>query len=68
MALPVLDLFHFTAGSPSQQAEFADALVKSLQETGFVKLINHGFLQDEVEHLFSQVLKSLSVGLYWYTN
>lgn len=43
MDLPLLDFSHFTSvnSTPAEKKHFADALVQSFKEHGFVRLINH---------------------------
>lgn len=55
MELPVLDLSHFTSGTEVQQANFVQLLVSSLAESGFFKLIDHGFSKAAVQELFQRV-------------
>jgi isopenicillin N synthase-like dioxygenase len=55
MSISVLDASQFLHGSPSQRAEFADKLLKSCIEHGFVKLINHGMPDAVITEMFSWV-------------
>ncbi|TRX91025.1 hypothetical protein FHL15_008007 [Xylaria flabelliformis] len=55
--IPTLDLSHFTAGNDQQRRQFADGLLAGLIDTGFVKIINHGFEKerlDESKKFFNQ--------------
>ena len=61
MALPVLDFADFAVGTAAQRAKYVHELVKSLSSVGFVKLVNHGFSQEQIANLFSKVLYSPSL-------
>lgn len=56
--LQTLDLSHFTSGTNEQRQQFVDGLMASFGETGFAKLINHGFSKEQVheqsKRFFSQ--------------
>ncbi|KAI0410813.1 hypothetical protein F5X98DRAFT_368554 [Xylaria grammica] len=51
--IPTLDLSHFTAGTEQQRRQFADGLLASLIDTGFVKIINHGLDQKKLDEVFT---------------
>lgn len=54
MAVRTLDLAKFH-GSDVEQQEFARDLLEGFSETGFVKLVNHGFSQEDLTKLFAWV-------------
>ncbi len=41
-AIPLVDLSHFTGGSPEERAGFVEALGRAFHEIGFVGVVNHG--------------------------
>ncbi|RYO79249.1 hypothetical protein DL762_008265 [Monosporascus cannonballus] len=49
-----LDLSRFTTGPKEQRQQFVDELLSSFGETGFVKLISHGFEQQKLNDLFTE--------------
>ncbi|KAJ8123894.1 hypothetical protein O1611_g9487 [Lasiodiplodia mahajangana] len=51
--IPTLDLSHFTAGNDQQRRRFADGLLAGLIDTGFVKIINHGFDKTKLDEVFA---------------
>lgn len=53
--IPTLDLSHFTSGSEEQRQKFVQDLLASFDESGFVKLINHGFDEKQLSKLFTWV-------------
>lgn len=55
MVLPLLPLSHFEYGDPKEQRQFATDLVASLKRHGFVKIIDHGISDTEVEENFQRV-------------
>ena len=55
MSLPVLNLSKYTRGSPQEQEQFSQDLLRSFQAYGFVKIINHGFESDYIDELMSWV-------------
>lgn len=61
MNIQTLDLGHFIEGTPEQRKGFVDGLLRSFDDSGFVKLVNHGFDQDELTELFNWVSKENSL-------
>ena len=55
MALPTLDLSHFTDGNATDRKSFESELLSSLSEHGFVKLVNHGITDEVACELFEWV-------------
>ncbi|KAM3064944.1 hypothetical protein ACMFMG_011228 [Clarireedia jacksonii] len=51
--LRTLNLGHFTSGTQEQRLQFVDELLAGFIETGFVKLVNHGFDEQKLNDLFS---------------
>ncbi|KAI1759471.1 Clavaminate synthase-like protein [Hypoxylon sp. FL1150] len=51
--IPTLDLSHFTSGSEEQRQKFVQELLASFDTSGFVKLINHGFDEKQLNELFT---------------
>ena len=54
-SLPSLDLGTFISGADLQRKEFADALLNSFLNTGFVKLKNHGIPDTAIRDSFAWV-------------
>lgn len=55
MNIRTLDLSDFVHGSPEQRQAFVDGLLQSFDDSGFVKLVNHGFSQEQLTTLFGWV-------------
>lgn len=53
--LRTLDLSHFTKGTKEQRQQFVEELLASFDETGFAKLVNHGFDEQKLNDLFTWV-------------
>jgi isopenicillin N synthase-like dioxygenase len=53
--LRTLNLGHFTTGTQEQRRQFVDELLAGFVETGFVKLVNHGFEEQKLNDLFTWV-------------
>ncbi|KAL6895413.1 hypothetical protein HDV57DRAFT_520774 [Trichoderma longibrachiatum] len=52
MAVPTLDLSKFLSGTPEERKQFALDLLDSFERTGFAKLKNHTFSNDQLRELF----------------
>lgn len=52
MSVPTLSLKAFTQGSPGDRAAFSDALMRGLQQYGFIILADHGVSEDLLEHAY----------------
>ena len=52
MSVPTLSLNAFTQGSPGDRAAFSDALMRGLQQYGFIILADHGVSEDLLEHAY----------------
>lgn len=55
MAVPTLDLSKFLSGTPEERKQFALDLLDSFERTGFAKLKNHTFSNDQLRELFHWV-------------
>ena len=55
MTLPTIDLSVFTKGSSSERHKVALALLDSLSQHGFVKIVGHGVPEWAVTKLFGWV-------------
>lgn len=55
MNIPVVDLSHFTSGTPQQKQAFVDALGKAYEEVGFVAVKNHGIPDALIKDLYDYV-------------
>lgn len=53
--IPSLDLADFTAGTPTQKAEFVKKLGEAYQNIGFVAIKNHGLTQDLQDRLYTSI-------------
>lgn len=58
MELPRLNLSLFTRGSDTERLQFAADLLSSLSAHGFVKLVNHGFADEDLSNLWEMVRSS----------
>ncbi len=56
MDVPTLDFSKFSIGSEPERDEFADALIKSFEDHGFVKLVKHGVPENTVRNYLEGVL------------
>jgi isopenicillin N synthase-like dioxygenase len=52
MKIETLDFSKFHVGTDAERYEFSTVLLTGFANTGFVKLINHGFSQEEISRLF----------------
>ncbi|KAI5921648.1 putative gibberellin 20-oxidase [Camillea tinctor] len=52
MQVPTLDFSHLH-GSDEERLAFSRALLQGFSEIGFVKIINHGFSEEDISQLFS---------------
>nr|QIW91883.1 OXY4 [Phialomyces arenicola] len=52
MEIKTLDFAKFHCGVESERREFSSALLEGFSRAGFVKIINHGFSQEEIAQLF----------------
>lgn len=50
-----LDYRDWTSGTEEQRQGFVEQIMKSLETTGFVKLINHGFDEQQLTEAFEFV-------------
>jgi len=50
-----LDFGQFLNGDPTSQRQFCEEIVNALCSVGFVKLINHGISDEEVDEAFEWV-------------
>ena len=50
-----VDYSHWVSGTEEQRRGFIARLMESLQITGFVKLINHGFSEQQLKEAFTWV-------------
>lgn len=57
MNIPVVDLPHFTNGSPAEKVQFVKALGTAFEEVGFVSVKNHGISLELINSLYSSVEK-----------
>jgi isopenicillin N synthase-like dioxygenase len=55
MAVPTLDFSKFISGTPEERKQFALDLLDSFERTGFAKLKNHTFSNDQLRELFHWV-------------
>jgi isopenicillin N synthase-like dioxygenase len=55
MSLPRLDFSLFIAGDETERQKLALDLFASLAQHGFVRLVNHGITDTEVNRLFEWV-------------
>ena len=55
MGLPTLDSLRFRQGTLSERRSFANELLQSCSQYGFVKIINHGIPDEKVSELFEWV-------------
>lgn len=55
MNIPVVDLAHFTNGSPQQKKDFVQQLGHAYEEVGFVAVKNHGIPDDLIQDLYRYV-------------
>lgn len=55
MNIPVVDLSHFTQGTPEQKQAFVAALGKAYEEVGFVAVKNHGIPDALIADLYRHV-------------
>lgn len=55
MNIPVVDLSHFTQGTPEQKQAFVAALGKAYEEVGFVAVKNHGIPDALIADLYRYV-------------
>ena len=55
MSLPRLDFSLFLNGDESERQKLASELFASLSQHGFVRLVNHGIIDSEVNRLFQWV-------------
>ncbi len=55
MNIPVVDLAHFTNGTPQQKQEFVQQLGKAYEEVGFVAVKNHGIPDALIKDLYAYV-------------
>ena len=69
MNIQTLDLGHFTSGTPEQRQQFVKDMLQSFDDSGFVKLVNHGFEEPKLKELFQWVwLYCLFISWYWLTD
>jgi isopenicillin N synthase-like dioxygenase len=64
MKIETLDFSKFHVGTDAERYEFSTVLLKGFANTGFVKLINHGFSQEEISQLFDEVRSYSSISLF----
>lgn len=57
MNIPVVNLSHFTNGSPAEKVQFVKALGTAFEEVGFVSVKNHGISLELINSLYSSVEK-----------
>ena len=50
-----LDYRDWTSGNEEQRQRFIEQIIESLETTGFVKLINHGFAPQQLKEAFDLV-------------
>ena len=55
--IPVLDLSHYTRGTPKEHEAFVKAWGDGLKEFGFVSLINHGVDPQVIERAYADAAK-----------
>lgn len=55
MNIPVVDLSHFTNGSPAEKVQFVKTLGTAFEEVGFVSVKNHGISLELINSLYSSV-------------
>jgi isopenicillin N synthase-like dioxygenase len=55
MNIPVVDLAHFTSGTPQQKQDFVQQLGKAYEEVGFVAVKNHGIPDVLIKDLYNYV-------------
>jgi len=55
MTLATLDLSLFTKGGDLERRQFAADLLSNLTKHGFVKIIKHGFADEDVSKLWDMV-------------
>ncbi|EUC26695.1 hypothetical protein COCCADRAFT_10506 [Bipolaris zeicola 26-R-13] len=60
--LKTLDLNTFCNGSIMERQQFAQSLKEGLREHGFVKLVNHGFSDDDINQLFNWNKRFFALG------
>lgn len=63
MSIPVVDLAHFTQGSPDLKAAFVQALGKAYEEVGFVAVKNHGIPDALINQQYEYVQQFFSLPL-----
>jgi len=54
-SIPVLDLQHFTQGTPEQRAAFVRDIGKAYEQIGFIAVRNHGLDDDLQQRLYAAV-------------
>ncbi len=54
-SIPVVDLAHFTHGTPEQKGMFVMALGKAYEDVGFVAVKNHGIPDETIAGLYQYV-------------
>src|SRR4051812_48132294 len=59
--IPVLDLAHFTMGTPEQKAAFVQQLGEAYEAVGFVSVRNHGIPDDLIHDLYQYVQQFFSL-------
>lgn len=55
MNIPVVDLSHFTSGTPEEKLAFVAQLGNAYEEVGFVAVKNHGIPDDLIKDLYTYV-------------
>ena len=50
-----LDYSHFTSGTEEQRRKFIHQILESFTTTGFVKITNHGFDEQQLKEVFGWV-------------
>lgn len=50
-----LDYRDWTLGAQEQRQGFVEQIIESLEATGFVKLVNHGFDEQQLKEVFDLV-------------
>ena len=54
-AIRTLDYSHLTSDTEEQRQKFIHQILESFTTTGFVKIINHGFDEQQLKDLFEWV-------------
>ena len=53
--LPVLNYAKYAQGIVTERLKFANDLVESFKKYGFVKIVNHGISDEQVQQIFEWV-------------